>query len=419
MKKIIFLTFFIISVTPTKADHIHLLLKKAAHTLNSKPDSSIIYSDSLIKIAKTSCELAEALKNKGVANYFKGNYPKALEYYQKAEKVAEREKCDTVLISLHNLFGTFYKKQNNLKAAFEQFTEGYKLATKVNDTASMAAALGDLGLIHQLNNNLIEAIDCFSKSLKLYQRMGSKLGESYSLNYLAEIYASEKKFKDAIRFLERGLQLRLEVADSNAIAINYMNLGEVYTQMNNDEKALFYFEKCEVLSKKINYVDLLKHCYKMMSDIYSRKKNFEKAYLYHTRYSNLKDSIYNEQNSRLVSEMEAKYQNEKKQLLIENLNKENEIKEVKIEQEAGKTKNLYILSSLLLLIALGIWIGYRNKQKANKLIYDQKQEVEKQKNKVEAKQKEILDSIHYAKRIQQSHLPTEKYIEKSMSRLKK
>jgi tetratricopeptide (TPR) repeat protein len=420
MRKITLLVFFSITLFSAKAINIDLLLKNATRTLNSNPDSSFIYSEMVIKNAKNnSDEMAKALKNKGQIYYYKGNYPKALDYYQQAQKIAEKEKYNSTLLSLYNLFGTFYKKQNNLKASLEQFTAGYKLAEKTNDTASMAALLGDIGLIHQLNNEIIDAIDCFSRSLKLYQKMGSKLGESYCLNYLAEVYASEKKYTQAIAFLERGLKLRIEEADSNAIAVNYANLGEVYIQMNNSKKALFYFEKCKNISEKINYADLLKHCYKMMSNIYYGNKNFEYAYLYHTYYSNLKDSIYNEQNARLVSEMEAKYQNEKKQLLIDNLNKENEINEVKLEQQTSKTKNLYILSSLLLIIALGILVGYKNKQKANKLISEQKLEVEKQKSKVEAKQKEILDSIQYAKRIQQSLLPTEKYIEKNINRTKK
>jgi hypothetical protein len=60
----------------------------------------------------------------------------------------------------------------------------------------------------------------------------------------------------------------------------------------------------------------------------------------------------------------------------------------------------------------------RIKQK-NKIISLQKREVEKAKQLVEHKQTEILDSIKYAKRIQQSLLPTEKYICKSINTLKK
>ena len=53
------------------------------------------------------------------------------------------------------------------------------------------------------------------------------------------------------------------------------------------------------------------------------------------------------------------------------------------------------------------------------VVEQQKQEVELQKNIVEEHQKEIIDSITYARRIQRSLLPTEKYIEKNMNRLRK
>lgn len=48
----------------------------------------------------------------------------------------------------------------------------------------------------------------------------------------------------------------------------------------------------------------------------------------------------------------------------------------------------------------------------------QKDEIEKKNEMLEVKQKEILDSIHYARRIQHTQLPTEKYIVKNLDRLK-
>jgi len=60
---------------------------------------------------------------------------------------------------------------------------------------------------------------------------------------------------------------------------------------------------------------------------------------------------------------------------------------------------------------------YLQKQKANIAILAQKQVVEHQKNVIEDKQKEILDSIHYAHRIQKALIPTEKYVEKILEKL--
>jgi hypothetical protein len=47
----------------------------------------------------------------------------------------------------------------------------------------------------------------------------------------------------------------------------------------------------------------------------------------------------------------------------------------------------------------------------------QKKDVEHQKHMVDKKQKEILDSINYAKRIQESLLTNENYIQKSITKL--
>ena len=73
---------------------------------------------------------------------------------------------------------------------------------------------------------------------------------------------------------------------------------------------------------------------------------------------------------------------------------------------------------MVLFGAAGIMItrAYQQKNKANKIITLQKKETERQKEIVQAKQKEILDSIRYAKRIQQSLMPTEKYIERNVNK---
>lgn len=69
-----------------------------------------------------------------------------------------------------------------------------------------------------------------------------------------------------------------------------------------------------------------------------------------------------------------------------------------------------------IVIALMIFRNLRLMRRAHGIISAQKNEIEMQKNMVEAKQKEILDSIHYAKRIQRSLLPSERYIERQLKK---
>jgi len=140
--------------------------------------------------------------------------------------------------------------------------------------------------------------------------------------------------------------------------------------------------------------------------------NFKSAYDYYERSSLIKDSIYNEKNAHIINEMEAKYQNEKKQLKIESLNQKNELTEAKLSKQK-------ITIMLVLLVALLCVIGVLFVIRSNRKIKKAHAIISRQKHLVEEKQKEILDSIHYAKRIQNSLLTSEMYIKKSLKRLMK
>jgi hypothetical protein len=78
-----------------------------------------------------------------------------------------------------------------------------------------------------------------------------------------------------------------------------------------------------------------------------------------------------------------------------------------------------LVSLLLLGLVFFMLNGYRQKNRANALLRSQNREIEQKKTIIEEKQKEILDSIQYARRIQRSLLPGENYIQKELFRLNK
>ena len=80
-----------------------------------------------------------------------------------------------------------------------------------------------------------------------------------------------------------------------------------------------------------------------------------------------------------------------------------------------KRQNIWIwlIAIVAFFVALITIVVFRSLQIARK----QKLIIEYQKELVEEKQREIMDSIYYARRIQRSLLPTEKYIDKSFKRL--
>ena len=127
----------------------------------------------------------------------------------------------------------------------------------------------------------------------------------------------------------------------------------------------------------------------------------------------LKDTLFNADKNKEITRKEMNYEFEKKEAA-----QKAEQEKQQAVAEADKKKQQVILYSVIsgLLIVL-IFAGFIFR--ALRITQKQKKLIEEQKKLVEEKQKEILDSIHYAKRIQTALLPTEKYIDKTLKRLMK
>ncbi|MBP7809774.1 MAG: hypothetical protein KA163_10810, partial [Bacteroidia bacterium] len=121
--------------------------------------------------------------------------------------------------------------------------------------------------------------------------------------------------------------------------------------------------------------------------------------------------INNEETQKAAVKKQMQYEYEAKAKELQNeQEKKNILAKAELEQRK-KERNYFIIGFALVMVLAGfIFRSYRQKQKANILITHQKKEVEESK-------KEILDSIHYAKRIQKAHLPNLNYIDKNLRRL--
>ena len=130
--------------------------------------------------------------------------------------------------------------------------------------------------------------------------------------------------------------------------------------------------------------------------------------------------MLNEENTKKTVEGEMNYAFSKRE---EATKIEQAKKDVISVEEKQKQKIIIISVSsglvLVLILAIVIFISLLKNKEKNRIITEQKRLVEDQNKIVEEKQKEVLDSIHYAKRIQTALITSEKYIEKNLNKLAK
>jgi serine phosphatase RsbU (regulator of sigma subunit) len=110
-------------------------------------------------------------------------------------------------------------------------------------------------------------------------------------------------------------------------------------------------------------------------------------------YSAIKDSILNTENQENLNQMQELYKSEKKDKEI--LQKNHEIERQTMQNSRQKLFSVFVALVLLLVAAFSL------------ALYNRFKLTKKQKATIEEKQKEIVDSINYARRIQHALMATE------------
>jgi serine phosphatase RsbU (regulator of sigma subunit) len=149
----------------------------------------------------------------------------------------------------------------------------------------------------------------------------------------------------------------------------------------------------------VGNVDNLITTYGHLNKLYLSQKNFQKAYLFMQKSHKLSDYIYTIEKLKDITRKEMNYEFEKKEALT----KAEHDKQIAIAEADKKRQRLF--SGLILAIASSITIIALIIFRSLRISKKQKRIIEKQKALVEEHQKEIIDSITYAKRIQDAILP--------------
>ena len=211
------------------------------------------------------------------------------------------------------------------------------------------------------------------------------------------------------------------MGDKLMVSQSLNNIGLFYQSQSDFDNAIDYHLRSIEVAKEINAKSELVDAYMAIAETYGLKKNYQKAYEYQQLYSHERDNLLNEESSKQVAAMEAKYQNEKNEKEITILTNENEVKELEMSKQ--KTQRNALVGGLLFILAVAflLYNRYRVKQRANKLLKLQKNEIEKQNTELEEhrrnlteKNKNITDSINYAMRIQASIMPSEAKFKKML-----
>lgn len=357
--------------------------------------------------------LAANSTNFGILYQVQGNYPKAIDYYALSLKYNEEiNNKSGIGTSLHNI-GHVYQDQSDFKKAVDYYQRSLKIREGEGELSKVAESEVNLGSVYLELHEYDKAMRSLERSLKIFRDLGIKGGEAAALGNMGMVYNTKKEYDKAIDYYTRSMKIQQELGDRITTAISLVNIGRVYLTQGQYEKAISYIGQGLVISQEVGDASGIKQASGSLSEAYKKTGKFKEALEMHELFLVMWDSINSEKTKKELVHQEFKYEYEKK-ATADSVRAIEEKKVVAAQFKQEQTQRYALYAGLVLMVVFGGFMFNRFR-----VTRRQKNIIENQKLIVELKQREILDSIHYARRIQNSLLPSENYIEKSLKRLLK
>ena len=355
--------------------------------------------------------MSAALNTYGYILHENGEIEKSLTYFIKSlkndEVIGNKEGMS---ISLNNI-GYIYKTQSDYENALKYFYQSIELDEEVGNEQGKASAYNNIGLINQKLEKYDEAQKYYNLSLEIHQKFKDKKGESMALNNIGVLLDDQKQYEEALSYYMNSLQLYEQRYDEKGIAISCANISRVYFELGNASQSIKFGERGFEIAQKLGYPSEIASSAKLLWKSYEEIGNIKGALDMHVLYIKMRDSLDNTETQKATLKQQKNYDHEKEMLKIEATQAKKDAK-AKYQQEKQKivSYSLGVGLLLILIITFIVYRGFLAKKKAHKLIKKQKLEVEHQRDLINEKNKEIIDSINYAKQIQEAILPADSVI---------
>jgi tetratricopeptide (TPR) repeat protein len=382
------------------------------------------FSDAIDKY-KTAIGLAESIKDNPSGIYRNialcytklGKNSKAADVYFKSLKIAESFNDSLTICNLLNDLGSIFYTQGNYEKARDYYIKAYKAYHDRHEDEGMATELNNIGSTYSSMKDYSFALVYYSKSFEVRQKIQDTLGLITSYGNIAQIHAIRHQFDKALKSDLQSVKLAEASRSEQAMANAYIAIAAIYKDLKDQRNALSFANKALKLIEKLNDMDRIMDIHKVLYEIYDQSDMPAEALKHYKEFLSLKHELNTRENAQLALQLQMQYDFDKKQAADSIQTVEtNRLEEERHQQEIRQGKILMycgVIGFVLMIVVSAVsFRAYRQKRKDNDMISEQKLLVEE-------KQKEILDSIHYAKRIQLSLLPSEKYFERNLTRLKK
>ena len=189
---------------------------------------------------------------------------------------------------------------------------------------------------------------------------------AYTQNYLlikAAAFQNINEFDSAVYYYTKCYDNAMQIGSRWNMTEPLMQIGYVYLQQKKYDQAEKYMKMGLKIAEEDSIRYFIKEGYGTLSDIYAASGKFKEAYDLLGQYNEIKDTLLNEERKKFTLELEKKYETEKQNNLIHDLEADKMIKELKLRKRALIIQALLGISFTILIISYLLFRNFKQKQR--------------------------------------------------------
>lgn len=347
-----------------------------------------------------------SMNQKGLALTKSGDYVNASQVFIDAIKIAEAKKDTNMLAILEQHSGAMYFYMENLDKAIEHSKAALESFVALHDSESIASNLDNIGLYYSNKQEYDSAYLYQLKALGLFAQLQDTFHLMICYNNMGALLTKTKKYGEAESFLNKSLLIAELKNDQYRVLTSLTSLADLYTETGENQKAIDALTRAYAISVQLKDNFYAHQSSRMLGELYYRDKNYERSAYYFRISDGLQSKVYDEQKAKAVDEISQKYETEQRKKRIELLQAEKRASDVRIERDRLLKIIFVVIAVALLFFSLITVRRYIRKKNDNRVLHEKNEAIASQKKLIEVKNREILDSISYATRIQNAVLPS-------------
>jgi len=316
-------------------------------------------------------------------------YPNALNHYLLQLNAAQRLKNYKQQVNayqgmswIYKTTGEAYNSPTDLAKAVENLNKALAVTREQHLEKEEAVVLDGLAIQYDIAKQHNLAITTFKQSLAIKQRL--KLGRSEMISHMnmGISYKKNREFDSALAEYQKAAAITDSFKLVNERSYLMDNLAYLYFEMNDLAQSEKYAVGAAKMAKDLGERALSIDVYELLTKLYAKQNKYEDAYKASAELMSLKDSVFNQDKSAQLKDLQEKYETDIKDKQITN-------QQSQIDYNKKLNVTLAIGGACAVLIALVIYFNLRKTARLNRLVSAQRDELDKQSKSLSLMMKEL------------------------------